>query len=151
MDIVQNIALISINETLFVQLISFLIFIYLINRIMLRPLSKTMNERDGYIYKVREDIENAEQELDTVRRQLVRAEESARKEAHETRQEIEESGAREAHEILDAVKDEIEGIKQETEKEVNSQLEEARRWIETESKTLSVVIMEKVLERRLSS
>ncbi len=150
MEIVQNIALISINETLVVQLVSFLIFIYLINRIMLRPLSKTMNDRDGYIYKIREDIENAEQELDTVRRQLVMAEESARKEANDTRKNIEESGSMEADQIFAAARDEIEGIKQETEKEVNSQLAEARQWIAKESQTLSVAIMEKILERRLN-
>ena len=38
MQIISNIALISINETLVVQLISFLIFLFIINRIMFRPL-----------------------------------------------------------------------------------------------------------------
>ena len=45
MQIISNIALISINETLIVQLISFLIFLFVINRIMFRPLRKTVGPR----------------------------------------------------------------------------------------------------------
>ena len=49
MHIVSNIALISINETLIIQLVSFLIFLFLINRIMFRPLSHVMVERENHL------------------------------------------------------------------------------------------------------
>jgi len=45
MQIVSNVALISINETMVVQLISFLIFLFVINRVMFRPLRESMHER----------------------------------------------------------------------------------------------------------
>ena len=45
MQIITNIALISINETLIVQLLSFLIFLFIINRVMIRPLRGVMSDR----------------------------------------------------------------------------------------------------------
>ena len=40
MEIVSKIALITINETLVIQLVSFLIFLFVINRMMFRPVSR---------------------------------------------------------------------------------------------------------------
>ena len=53
MQIVSNVALISINETFLVQLISFLIFLFIINRVMIRPLRGVMREREEYVEKLK--------------------------------------------------------------------------------------------------
>ena len=63
MEIIATTALISINETFFVQLVSFLIFLYVMNRIMFRPLISTMDQRKEYLVDVKTDIENANSDL----------------------------------------------------------------------------------------
>ena len=70
MHIISNIALITINETLFVQLISFLIFLFIINRIMFRPLQNTMSERESYIDQTNRDIADVTQELQSLTNKL---------------------------------------------------------------------------------
>ena len=70
MHIISNIALISINETLFVQLLSFLIFLFIINRIMFRPLKRVMNVRVDYIDQIKTDTVDAIQEFEKLTEKL---------------------------------------------------------------------------------
>jgi F-type H+-transporting ATPase subunit b len=151
MNIISTIALITINETLFIQLISFLIFLFIINRIMLRPLKSTMNERQDYMEKIRLDVDNAAKESETLIHKLQKMEKSAAKEASGIQVEIEELGNKKADEILESTLREIELIKDKNRAEVNVQITEARKHLEKESQSLAVSIMEKVLERRLAA
>jgi F-type H+-transporting ATPase subunit b len=150
MEIVSNIALISINETLVVQLISFLIFLYVINRIMFRPIRKVMGERDNYIKKINLDIEDAQKEFDHITHQIGEKESAIKLEAYALKEQLEESGRQKAEEIFAAARQEIAEVKKKTEKEVEAQIQDARQYIKAESEILSQTIMEKVLDRRLA-
>jgi F-type H+-transporting ATPase subunit b len=63
MEIVSNIALITINWTLFHQLIAFLIFMFIMNRIMFRPIQRVMDERDNLIERINQETINTAKEL----------------------------------------------------------------------------------------
>ena len=71
MEVVENVALISINATMVVQLISFLIFMVLLNRIMVRPLRTIMNERQSYIKQVGQDLTAAVESFEQISNQIV--------------------------------------------------------------------------------
>lgn len=150
MHIISNIALITINETLFVQLLSFLIFLFIINRIMFRPLQNVMNERVNYMDKIKVDTVDAIQELEDLTKNLKVQESEVRAQALELKQEIEESGSVKSAEIFASAREEIEAIKEKAEMEVKVQISEARKHIQEESEALAVNIMEKLLDRRLS-
>ena len=81
MQIISNIALISINETLFFQLISFLIFLFIINRLMFRPLQSVMVERDNHIGQIQRDILDKENEFRNLTIQLKQHESAIKEEA----------------------------------------------------------------------
>ncbi len=150
MEIISNIALISINETLFVQLGSFLIFLFVINRIMFKPLLSVMDERNEHIQGMQKEVLKAEEELDNVKRMLRKNEKAVKDEAFSIRSELEAAGDRQATEIFKEAKDQIEDMRAKAQAEVSAQLEEARKSMEKESEILVVQIMEKVLERRLA-
>lgn len=149
-QIVSNIALISINATLVVQLISFLIFLFLINWIMIQPLRRTMAERAGYLDRMRLDILEAEKEMTRLLKQLADREKSVRKEALLVTLEMENEGRRSASEILQDVSQEVESFRNRTRKTVSDQLTAARERLEQESEGLALSIMEKLLDRRLT-
>lgn len=149
MHITSNIALISINGTLFFQLLSFLIFLFIINRLMFRPLQGVMSERDNHIEKIKQDIIDSENELKNVKTQLQQEESAAKDEAFELTQELEAEASRQASEILVSVRNEIETIKEKAQKEIDAQISEARKDIGKESEALAFSIMEKILDRRL--
>ena len=150
MHIISNIALITINETLFVQLLSFLIFLFIINRIMFRPLQNVMNERVNYMDKIKVDTVDTIQELEDLTKKLKVQESEVRAQAFELKRELEESGSAKSAEIFASTRKEIEAIKEKAETEVNVQLSEARKHIQEESEALAMNIMEKLLDRRLA-
>ena len=151
MQIISNIALISINETLLVQLLSFLIFLFIINRIMFRPLQNVRSERANYMDQIKTDTRDAAKELETLTGRLKAQESTVRNQAKRLKQEIEESGSMQADEIMASAREQIETLKETAQREVEEKISEARKHLQKESETLAVNIMEKLLERRLAS
>jgi len=150
MHIAHNVALISINATLVFQLISFLIFLFIINRLMLRPLLSAMGERENHINKIRQDIVDTENEFENLTNQLQQQESTVRIEAFQFQQELEATGKQQSAEILASTRKEIETLKDRAQKEVDIQIAEARKDVARESEALAISIIEKVLDRRLA-
>lgn len=148
MQIISNIALLSINETLVIQVLSFLIFLFIINRIMFRPLRSTMNEREAYLKKINNEIADAKDELETIARRIEAHESAVKLEAFELNDKLEESGNQEATDIITSAREEIAGLRQNAARQIDSQISEARDHLERESKALAMNIMEKILDRR---
>jgi F-type H+-transporting ATPase subunit b len=149
MEIITNTALISINATLLVQVASFLIFLFVMNRLMFRPLLKTMGDRSNYISDLEQEIDDAERDIARYSKEIEKKRASARAEAHSVTAELEEAGSEEAHEVIEAAVQEISVLKKNTKKQIDAQISEARELLLKETEALSVQIMEKVLDRRL--
>ena len=151
MQIISNIALVSINETVIVQLISFLIFLFVINRVMFRPLRDTMLKRDQHVNRIQEDITHQENQLQTLKNKIRKRESSVRREALQMKKKLEDSGNQEAAAILSTTLQEIEGLRKKSAQDVENKVSEARKSLEKESERLVLDVMEKVLDRRPSS
>jgi F-type H+-transporting ATPase subunit b len=151
MEIISNIALITINSTLFHQLIAFLIFLFIINRIMFRPLRNVMAERNSVIEKIQLDTKNAGDTLERLNDELKERESKVRSEALQVQHELEETGNQQSDEIMQSTLHEIELLREKNEASVKAQITEARKHLKKESETLAQNIMEKLLGRRLAS
>ena len=149
MQIVENIALISINETLFIQLISFLLFMVIMDRIMFRPLRKVMGDRDDYVQKIESEIADAENKLNNISTQLKLKASAVRQEAFDLKEKLEASGSQHATDMFDVTRKDIAELKKSAGKEIDAQIAEAKKYIKTESESLALNIMEKILDRRL--
>ncbi len=151
MQIISNIALISINETLIVQVISFLIFLFIINRIMFRPLRHVMDERKSHIDRIQQDIATAHSEYETLTDQIQARENDVRNEASEQRQQLTAKGQQQAADIITSTREEISALKTEAEKEVDLQIAAAREHVQLEAEDLSKMIVATVLHRSQKS
>jgi len=151
MEIVSTIALISINATLAVQLLSFLLFLLIINRVMFRPLRNTMRERESFIENLGREIEAADGERERIMALLARQEREVRREADAQRRKRRDEGAAEARRLVDGALAQIARMHREAEADVARQMTEAGKSVALEAERLSVALMEKVLERRISS
>jgi len=150
MHVISNIALITINETLFVQLISFLIFLFLINRIMFRPLRDVMQQRDAHINDISQGIETSKKQLTGLDKQLRDRESAVIKEAILHKDTLEDDGTRHANEIIEEARKEIHGLKEESQQYIDAQIKQARTSLKEESEKLAVKIMERVLDRGMA-
>jgi F-type H+-transporting ATPase subunit b len=151
MEIIATNALISINATFIAQLISFLIFLYVINRIMFRPLIDTMAQRNDYIDEITDDILSGKGDLDQIVKDLDRQRVKVIKGAEAVVHALEAEGDRHASEVMESVRQQITGLRHDTENQLKEQVRQARRALAGEVDVITVAIMEKVLHRRLGS
>lgn len=151
MEIITNVALISINETLIVQLVSFLVFMLIMKKIMYTPLRSAIGERETYIEDIRRDISDAQKKIDQYQKDLARKRSKVQDEAFEVQRQIENAGQKEADKIFEATRENVQALKQNIQKEIDAEITEARKGLETESNLLATQIMEKILDRRLVS
>lgn len=150
MEIVENIALISLNATLLTQAASFLIFLFLINRIMIRPLQATMRERENYIKDMESEIGQSNTALEEMNRELKASEAAVISEANAQREKLKDDGEQQAEEILGEARQEMYKVREDNEKLVNQEIAEARKHIASESEKLATTIMETILDRGVS-
>jgi len=148
MEIISNIALISINETLIVQVVGFLVFLFVINRIMFRPLRNVMSDRDIHIERVQRDIIQAQKEVVSITSQIQEQEAATRKEAMALKDDLESNGSQQAKEIFESVKKEITASSQKIQQEIAVRIAEERQSVEKESQALALNIIDKILDRR---
>jgi len=151
MEIISTIAMISINATLVVQLLSFLIFLLIINRIMFRPLGNMMRERDFFIENLTVEIEGANQEYDRALAELEKQEQQVRQAANGLRRKRRDEGAAEARAIVDQALDQIADLQRQARADVARQVAEVRHALTVEVENLAETLMEKVLQRRIGS
>jgi F-type H+-transporting ATPase subunit b len=147
MEIISNVALISINETLIFQVISFLIFLFIINRIMFRPLRRVMQERETYIENVQNDIVAAQNQFEDLTNQIRVQEKDVRNEAFKQKGQLEASGSQQAAEIMTSTRKQIDTLRAEAKKDVDSRISEARKHVQNESEELAKHIIESILLR----
>lgn len=151
MEIIATNALISINETFFVQLISFLVFLYILNRVMIRPLIGTMAERKEFLSDVKTDIEKAKSDLEGLNWELDRQRVKVLNEAKAATLKLDREAEGRSSELFEAARLQIAQLRQETENRVKQQVKDARAQLSREVDSVTTAIMEKVLNRRMSS
>lgn len=149
MEIISATALISINETFFVLLASFLVFLYILNRMMIRPLVSIRAERSSCIDKIHSEIDTAKSEMASLHKDLDAERHKLLQEAHGVVVKLEEEAGNDASRIIASAHTEIADIRHESETAINRQITDVRSRLTDEVETLTTLIMEKVLHRRL--
>ncbi|MGD9333299.1 MAG: hypothetical protein PVJ53_18430, partial [Desulfobacterales bacterium] len=141
-------ALITINETLWVQLILFLIFLFLINRIMFRPVRRNMADREVHFLSLRQDIHLLQEEIDALSDQAAAEEDHLRTTAKRASEALREEGRQEAKRLMNEALEDIRALQQEAEKQLDASLASAQGQVAHESQGLAVSIIEQFLTRR---
>jgi len=145
MEVVETIALISINATLVVQLVSFLLFLLIIHRIMIRPLDRVMQERNFLLERLNEEIEDAGDEYDDLRKQIKHQEVMVRDEALKIMEELEEEGEKNAADLIAQTREEINAMKSQARLKAAAILDEAS----AKAKKEAVAVADKIIARLL--
>jgi F-type H+-transporting ATPase subunit b len=151
MQIVETVALITINATLFVQLGSFLLFVVIFNRILIRPLRKTMAERSSLLEKIAQDITAADLTYEEISKQIRTQEKQARSDAFIIQTAIEDEGLHSAEEIIAKTRQEITRIRVDAQRKTEAHLSAARQQIASEAEPIADRMIAALLGRRSAS
>lgn len=137
--------------TMLVQLIAFLILLWLVRIFAMKPAMKIMNDRQAYIEN---QISSAEQTRDEAHR-LVEEQKKiladAKKEAYNLIESAKAQKDREASEILKAAQQRAERVIQEAAAEIENEKVKAIAELREQVGTLSVMLASKILEKELNA
>jgi F-type H+-transporting ATPase subunit b len=148
MEIVTQTELVSINATMFVQLLSFLIFLFLIQRVMFRPLRSTMEARSADLKRLQQEIKTQETRLAELSSKMQKEAAAVKADAFMESEKLETAGKREASDILKQTLAEIAAQQLQAGEDVRRRIEAVQRELEKETEPLAATIIAKVLERR---
>jgi len=142
--------MVEINLTIIIQVVQFLILVYLLNRLLFKPTSQTMEERQSKIEaweeKTRTLQEGARAKIASYEKQLKEVRKKAQKE--QKRMSIELSQQEEQK--LQAVFDEAAQMVTSTKQALKEETERLRQELRQQAQEMSQMLAEKVLGRKMS-
>lgn len=142
--------MISINATLVVQVIHFLLMVYILNRLMLRPIMRQINEREEHMIKAKQDSEEMALEAERLVDKRLSMVNEARKKAALQRSKLKDDASSEANGIFDETRQEVVQIRERVQAQVQEQLETAQKALDQEAASLADEIAERIAGRRIS-
>jgi F-type H+-transporting ATPase subunit b len=148
MEIVTQTELVSINATMIVQVLSFLIFLFLIQRVMFRPLLNTMDNRGSHLKRLEKEIKTKETQLAELSSKMQKEAAALKAEAFLESEKMETAGKQEARSILKQTRQEMAAQQRKANDDIRSRIETVQQELAKETETLAAAIMDKVLERR---
>jgi F-type H+-transporting ATPase subunit b len=142
--------MISINATLLLQVIHFLVLMFILNRLMLRPILKVMHDRSAHTERTKHTALELEQKLEALKVELQKREEDARKRAAEERSKIRSTGMGEAQVVLGESQKEVASIRASAEAEADHEATRTKPFLRDEAAALVDVIIERVIGRKVA-
>lgn len=142
--------MISINATLILQVMNIIILIYILNRLMFRPILKLTRERVEYFRTTKNEIKKIGLETERLKEEFVSVQRDARKDASDEAAQIRGQGKTVADEHLEESKKIVGGIRDDAEKEAEEKSAKTRPFLKDEALTLADEISERLVGRRFA-
>jgi len=140
---------VSLDYTILVQMVNFIILIFILNALLYKPIlgiigkrKQKMDESDSEIKRMNQTVEQKMAEYE----EKVRL---AKVDAMEQKNAIVKQGSDVAKGIIDAVRGEIPAMMEQFHAKMGKEVEEARAILHSQSQKISLDIAEKVLGRSI--
>ena len=141
--------MISINATTILQLLHFLILLFILNRLMFRPMLKLVKDRANHIEKTLQEVENNKNATKELVDKRISLETDVRKKAREEGLQHRKEASSMSEKIFDDTRQEVALIREKIDKEVDGQMETAQQDLQGEAAILADEIIEKLVGRRI--
>jgi F-type H+-transporting ATPase subunit b len=140
---------IEINWTLFMQMINFLVLLFILNHLLYKPILKIIDERKKKINEASEECKSLDQKceerLAIYKDQL----QKARLNAIMQKEEIKTEGIETAKRLIEKVKEEADRILVDTTERIQREVVLAREALRRQAREMAVDIAEKLVGRKL--
>lgn len=145
--IVENNALITVNATLVFELISFLILVFIMHRLLIKPLRATVQKREDYIDKLETEVETGAVKLQAMEEKLNAKKKEFFNQSSNLRKQLMEDANTAGSEILAQARAEVTAELHQATKDSNALADEIRKEFSALADDLSGDIINKVLDR----
>ncbi|MBU0514168.1 MAG: ATP synthase F0 subunit B [Proteobacteria bacterium] len=141
--------MISINATLIVQVICFLVLLLIMNRIFIRPVKRLIEEREAFVKSGVAETDRFHDQAAQGEIDYGRKKQEAIHTAGEDLNRIKDEVNAEAWDMIQQTRAEAEAFTRRLSEQVAAQVSQARVELETEIEALAGRMVERVLGRRL--
>jgi F-type H+-transporting ATPase subunit b len=139
--------MIEINTTFWIQLVNFVILMFVLNVILYKPVLKAMDKRRQYLQDLDDEVTSLEKSVDEKMADYEETLRQARLDAMTERADVQRQASDEGKAINDAARQEISQIMEGFKKKIEKELADARKVLKSQAEKISVEISEKVLGR----
>ena len=143
--------MISINATLFIQIIHFLILVFILNRLLFRPIMRIISERANHMENEKKQLNNIEEETKELVKKCMSIERETRKKAGEENSRFRREANETAEKIFSDTKEEISAIRDKADREIDKKIQDAQQAMKDEAAFLAGELIEKVIGRRFAN
>lgn len=141
--------MINLDKTLIIQMINFLILLWILNRFLFKPILDLLDERRGRIQASEERVQNLEaqaaQKWEAYQRQL----QEAKIEANTEKERIKQEGIEAERKLLDEVRAETYQVMEEARLKIEEEVSNARQFLRSQAEGIAMEMAEKILGRGL--
>ena len=142
--------MIALDWTLFVQIINFLVLVYLLNMVLFKPIRRVLLERQARLTAYEDEIaglgDNQQGILGEVDQQLA----AARREGLGLREKLRQEGSQEESSLLEQVKKEVDAEWTKVEAKIKKDMAKARKTLQDQAQDFATALSAKILGRKLS-
>ena len=135
------------DYTIFIQMITFLALIFILNVLLYKPILSIIDRRKKQLDELENEIKLFNESVDKRAAEYDEKLKLAKANASELKKEIIKEGADQAKSIIDAVRNEIPLLMQEFQQKLDKEIHTARQTLESQSRKLSLEIAQKVMGR----
>lgn len=141
--------MINPDITLVIQMINFLVLLFVLNKILFRPIRNIIKERNQIVEDFNSDIASltgqAQESVDRFEEKIL----EARKKGMDRVQAMKEEGEEAEAQLIAATSEDVRSKVEETRKQVKADIQAARDKLQEQVQAFSVAMTEKILERSI--
>lgn len=137
--------MISIDFTLLLQILQFLVILFLGKKLIYDPVSATVHSRNGKIQSLLKDAESMRNEVASLKKEYEEKLAAVKSEVAEYQRKIRNEAVASANEMIGKAKADIDAKIANARKDIEIQLEKSKVLLEGESKNIADMIVEKIL------
>ena len=141
--------MINLDITLVIQMVNFLVLLYVLNLILFRPIRNIIKERNQIVEGFNTDITSLTDEAQASLEQFEQKILEARKEGMVRVQNMKDEGEEAEAELMATTNEEVQAKIEEARKKVASDIQEARTQLQDQVQAFSLAVTEKVLGRSI--
>ncbi len=139
--------MIDIDTTFWIQLVNFVVLMFILNAILYKPMLNVMEKRKQHLQGLDDEVKSLEQTVDAKVADYEEKLRQARLDAMNEKNEIQRMASDKGKVITDEARQEISKIVEDFKKKMDKEMVGVRKVLKSQAEKISVEISEKVLGR----
>ncbi|MDR2404753.1 MAG: ATP synthase F0 subunit B [Deltaproteobacteria bacterium] len=141
---------VAIDWTLIAQLITFLVLMFILNKILYQPILAILKKREGIYDDLKEKAQESKEQLEAGEKEEVKSRNDALSEGAKLQGALRSDGQREESDILKKAQDDAAGKLEVARNALKGDVEAARVELKSEASSIAREMASKILRRELT-